>query len=387
MATNRKQKGQYFTKNAELQKTVHQFIRNEPAKILEPSMGRGDLVEYVWNKTPDVEFDLYEIDEEIEFLQSIKRENIYIGDFLSFQIQTKYDTIIGNPPYVKTKKGNLYIDFIEKCFNLLNEMGELIFIVPSDFIKLTSSGSILNKMIENGTFTDIFHPNNEKMFEDASIDVMVFRYCKNKELPNKITINGSEKYLLNVNGVLTFSDDRDLGPLFSEYFDVYVGMVSGREEVFKNEKHGNIEIMNGENKKEKYIMINKFPTKNKELNEYMLSNKETLINRKIRTFTNNNWFEWGALRNFKTIQNIILSKPQLQNCIYVKNVTRSDKVCFIGPVQLFGGGLIAMIPKKTIDLAKVAEYINTSTFKSNYTYSGRFKIGHRQLSNSLLYSS
>ena len=99
MITNKKQKGQYFTKNAELKKAVHEFIRNEPAKILEPSMGRGDLVEYVSNKIPDVEFDLYEIDEEIEFLESVKRENICIGDFLSFQIPTKYDTIIGNPPY------------------------------------------------------------------------------------------------------------------------------------------------------------------------------------------------------------------------------------------------------------------------------------------------
>uniref|UniRef100_A0A6C0FBN5 site-specific DNA-methyltransferase (adenine-specific) n=1 Tax=viral metagenome TaxID=1070528 RepID=A0A6C0FBN5_9ZZZZ len=387
MITNKKQKGQYFTKNAELKKAVHEFIRNEPAKILEPSMGRGDLVEYVSNKIPDVEFDLYEIDEEIEFLESVKRENICIGDFLSFQIPTKYDTIIGNPPYVKTKKGNLYIDFIEKCFNLLNEMGELIFIVPSDFIKLTSSGSILNKMTENGTFTDIFRPNNEKMFEDASIDVMVFRYCKNKELSNKISVNGSEKYLLNINGVLTFSDHGVVSPLFSEYFDVYVGMVSGREEVFKNEKHGNIEILNDENKKEKYILINKFRTKNEELNQYMLSNKESLINRKIRKFTNNNWFEWGALRNFKTIQNITLSNTQSPNCIYVKNVTRSDKVCFIAPVQLFGGGLIAMIPKKSIDLAKVTQYINSTAFKSNYTYSGRFKIGHRQLRNSLLYSS
>lgn len=38
----------------------------------------------------------------------------------------------------------------------------MIFIVPSDFLKLTSASKILNIMINNGTFTHIYHPNNEK---------------------------------------------------------------------------------------------------------------------------------------------------------------------------------------------------------------------------------
>ena len=83
--------------------------------------------------------------------------NVHYDDFLSVDISAKYDTIIGNPPYVKTKGGNLYLDFIEKCYRLLNPGGELIFIVPSDFIKLTSSSKIINTMMENGTFTHIIH--------------------------------------------------------------------------------------------------------------------------------------------------------------------------------------------------------------------------------------
>ena len=39
------------------------------------------------------------------------------GDFLSQKINIKYTTIIGNPPYVKTKTGNLYLDFIKKCYD------------------------------------------------------------------------------------------------------------------------------------------------------------------------------------------------------------------------------------------------------------------------------
>ena len=37
-----------------------------------------------------------------------------------------------------------------------------------------------------------------------------------------------------------------------------------------------------------------------------------------------------------------------------------------------------------MDLKKVVSYLNSEKFKKNFTYAGRFKIGHRQLSNSLL---
>ena len=139
---------------------------------------------------------MYEIDKNIKILNTIDKKNIIFGDFLEKKIIKKYDTIIGNPPYVKTSKGNLYIDFIEKCYNLLNDIGELIFIIPSDFFKLTSSSKLLNTMFENGSFTHIYHPHNENLFENASIDVIIFRYCKNKKLDKTVLYN--DEKLINV---------------------------------------------------------------------------------------------------------------------------------------------------------------------------------------------
>ena len=46
-------------------------------------------------------------------------------------------------------------------------------------------------MMTNGTFTHIFHPHNEKMFDNASIDVIVFRYCKNS-LIEKINLSSKK---------------------------------------------------------------------------------------------------------------------------------------------------------------------------------------------------
>ena len=74
-------------------------------------------------------------------------------------------------------------------------------------------------MMKDGTFTHIIHPHNETLFENANIDVIIFRYCKNNSLSNKILVNNDEKYLINSNGILTFSDkEQNNMKLFSEYF-------------------------------------------------------------------------------------------------------------------------------------------------------------------------
>lgn len=369
-------KGQYFTTDSTLQYTVLDFIKNKPKRILEPSIGQGDLVKYITDNC-NITFDMYELDESIKLLEGIDREKVIYCDFMKANITKKYKTIIGNPPYVKKSTGNLYIEFIEKCFNLLKIKGELIFIVPSDFLKLTSASKLLNTMLEKGTFTHIYHPNNENLFANASIDIIVFRYYKWAKQKKKTLYNNQQKYLINTNGTVTFSDTEITNSsIISDYFDVYVGMVTGKESVYKNDTFGNITLLNKKNIRDKYIFIHEFPTSNEELNKYMLENKDILINRKIKKYTEKNWWLWGAPRNQKNIENNIGKK-----CIYVSNLTRNKEVAFEGKVEYFGGALLMLLPKQEVDLKKIVEYLNSDTFKENYTFSGRFKIGHRQLCN------
>ena len=371
-------KGQYFTKHESLQKCVIEFILNNPKKILEPSIGRGDLVKCVSDKLK-VEFDMCEIDEKIQLLDGIDRSNVVYGDFMKNKIEVKYDTIIGNPPYVKTKKGNLYLDFIEKCYHLLNDNGELIFIVPTDFFKLTSAHKLLSSMIGVGNFTHIYHPNNEGLFENASIDVMVFRYCKDNSPEKKTSYNGEMKYLIESAGLITFSDKKiNIDEKLSDYFDICVGMVCGREKIYRNEEMGNLKLLSNEGVYTTYIYIDKFPCEDEKINNHLLENKEELINRRIKKFNEKNWFEWGAPRNIKKME-----KYAGEKCIYVLPLTRTSNIAFIGEVGYFSG-LIMMRPIKGCDLQKVVNHLNSDCFKSNFMYSGRFKIGHRQISNSYI---
>lgn len=378
--TTKNNLGQYFTTHNELKEKVFEFILNNPSNILEPSMGQGDLITFISDKISSITFDMYEIDSTIKLLDNIEKDNVVYGDFMKQTITKTYKTIVGNPPYVRTKKGNLYIDFIEKCYNLLDDDGELIFIVPSDFLKLTSASKLLDAMMTHGTFTHIFHPHNEKMFENASIDVIVFRYCKNSLIDKRVLYNEKLLYITNTNGLITFGEkENNDRVLFQEYFDIYVGLVSGKEAVYKNEELGNIDVLNGEGKVDKYIYIETYPCENDKINTHLLHHKKELIERGIRKFNENNWFEWGAPRNISAT-NANLGK----DCIYIYSLTRKQNVSFLGKVGYFGGGLIMLKPKKKCNLNSIVSYMNSNTFKDNFLFSGRFKIGHRQICHSYI---
>jgi adenine-specific DNA-methyltransferase len=373
--------GQYMTTSIELQQTVLDFILNKPSRILEPSVGHGNLVDFITSNNKKMLFDMYEIDDTLLLLPSISRSNVVYADFMSSSISTTYTTIIGNPPYVRTTTGNLYIDFVEKCFRLLDESGELIFIVPSDFFKLTSASKLLNEMMHSGTMTHIYHPHNETLFEHASIDVIVFRYCKNNQLPHETIYNGQKMYLSNNDGLLLFSETNILNVvMFKDMFNIWVGIVSGKEDVYKNAELGNMVVLNGENKLEKYICIDKYPCENQQINTYLLEYKQVLIERGIRKMTEKNWFEWGALRNIKRVEQYMG-----QECIYIYNITRREIVAFKGTVGYFGGGLLMLMPKNQgMCLTPIVNYLNSDYFKNNFMFSGRFKLGHRGLSNSFI---
>ena len=211
-------KGQYFTEDESLRNTVHSLIFNKPKEILEPSCGRGDLVD----DSMRVKWDLYEIDTKIK---PITKHKIIFKDFTKTHITKKYKTIIGNPPFVsRPKQVNLYIEFIERCYNLLDKNGELIFIIPSNFFQLSSASSVLKVMYANGTFTHLFYPHKENLFKNAAVDVVIFRY--EKGMFNKFTNYNGKKYIHSLtNGSFTVSKHSTKGfALLGDYFMMTSGV-------------------------------------------------------------------------------------------------------------------------------------------------------------------
>ena len=378
---HKKDLGQYFTIAEDLQKFVFEKVKHKSSRLLEPSFGAGHLLKKFKEYDENYPMMCYELDAKVKPVITFNQYQTPIyGDFTQQTITTKFKTIIGNPPYVKQKTGNLYIKFIELCYEYLDDDGELIFIVPSDFIKLTSASSIIDKMTKNGSFTDFLFPHNEKLFENASIDVVVFRYEKGY-MNKKANVNGKEVFC-NVNkGIITFSDTEVSGSSIDSHFNVYVGLVSGRDKIYRV-PFGNIDILNDKDRVEKYIFTETFPTKNTQIDAHLQTHKAELLERKIKKFSESNWFEWGAPRNVSSIQKY-WGKP----CIYIRNMTRNKEVAFVGKVQYFGGSLLCLVPKTNMtenEMQKIIQYINTPVFQKDYMYAGRFKIGHKQMSTAIV---
>ena len=388
MTTTQKEKGQYFTVSEKLQQYVFDLVKNKMSHLLEPSFGAGHLLKKFLEYNPAYPMTLYELDATIAPIVALAEpwQKVIYADFLQQEQQEQFQTIVGNPPYVKMAKGhNLYVTFVQRCFEMLAPNGgEMVFIVPSDFIKLTSAASMIEAMTAAGSFTDFWFPHDENLFVGANIDVMVFRYEKGLLHQTTCVVNDRIMYCCVRKGIITFSETEDtqtgLVPL-SDYFQVYVGMVSGRDSIF-NVSFGNMNMLQDKDSETTWIYATEFPTADPQINTHLLAHKEELLDRKIKVFSEKNWFEWGAPRNLKTMQRY-WGTP----CVYVRTMTRHKEVAFVGTVQFFGGALLCLIPKDAAAAAMthhVAQYINTDKFRTNYTYSQRFKIGQKQLENAMI---
>lgn len=394
MSVKQKENGQYFTTNTSLLQSVLDFVRNEDGPILEPSFGEGHIIQYFKTNGIKRPFVAVEIDKELKPLEGIEeRTTIIYDDFLSYESDTKFHTIVGNPPYFKMKTNpnkqsilkctNIYVAFIEKAYSLLEEQGELIFIIPSDFFKLTSATKLKEMMMDNGSFTDIYHPQKENLFKNASQDVIVFRYQKGCNNATTKYNNDIVSLKLSNGNIYIQSNNinQDDFVKMEDIFDIKVGMVSGAEKVFANEEHGNVSILTSSGTK-KEILLTDFPCETSEVFNYLSAFKEQLITRKIKKFNHDNWYQWGCLRNIK-----FMTEKTGDACIYAKVLTRAKDVFFVGQVGYYDGSLLCMYPKDTVSqqqIEKIKIYLNSNEALKHFLYSGRYKVGQKTLSDLMI---
>jgi adenine-specific DNA-methyltransferase len=375
----KKELGQFFTTHETLLETIWRFTKNTHGAVLEPSCGAGHIVDYIVKSGETRPITCVEIDQDVERLACLDQPGVFheSADFLKFDFgDAKFTTIVGNPPYVKRKgKCNMYVEFIRKCADLLTDDGELIFVIPSDFFKLTSASALKTMLYDNGCMTHIFHPNDEGLFKDAAQDVIVFRYQKGVK-SYLVEYNGESKKQMLRNGNVYF-EGGGVGQTvrLADVFDVKVGMVSGADKVFRHEGLGNkvFKTFTGDRK---YICIDELPEDGAELTEYLKGHKDALISRRIKKFNETNWFRWGCPRNVE-----FMEKEKLRECLYCATITRKNPVFFKGVVGLFDGSLLCLLPKDNVntDLDSVLEHLNSPSFLDNFRFAGRIKIGQKSL--------
>lgn len=139
----------------------------------------------------------------------VKKPASFFDSYFMFGVH-KFDAIIGNPPYVGTKKrstadkialenefgfaDDLYSHFFFKGIELLEEGGSLTYITSKSFWTIQSKKNLRDLLLSN-TINYIFDTANP--FESAMVDTAITSVNKNKfELENTIMfIDGSENIL------------------------------------------------------------------------------------------------------------------------------------------------------------------------------------------------
>lgn len=103
-------------------------IPDEIVKVLEPSAGRGALIEAVHRQRPNIIVDAYEINRDCYYaLEQLWNVQLHKGDFLDVDEEEKFDYIIANPPFAK----NADIRHFRKMFSVLKTGGRMCCIISS----------------------------------------------------------------------------------------------------------------------------------------------------------------------------------------------------------------------------------------------------------------
>jgi adenine-specific DNA-methyltransferase len=252
--------GQVFTPDSVVRAML--ALRKNTGRVLEPSCGDGAFSK----RLPGC------------VAIEIDRTHAPVGslnvDFFAFPESEKFETIIGNPPYVRYQdihrdtqdllksdlfdlRSNLYLFFIEKAVRHLTEGGELIFITPRDFQKTTSSVRMNKWLHAQGTITHAIELGDARVFAAAVPNCLIWRYEKGcfdrtvryAEVGNKDDLESSltpprweDRHCVETAGHLMFS--RDLHALqMKDIARVKVGAVSGADDIYADERLGNLDFV------------------------------------------------------------------------------------------------------------------------------------------------
>ncbi len=332
--STKQQMGQFFTVDRRVQRLMASMVKGVAGEALEPSAGAGHLAAALLDAHPRFSMTAVELDSSISWNHQFSRTH---AEFLSWSAgrDGTFDAVIANPPYVAWKdapaaiqnaakayvegwhgKVNMYHLFIERCAELLKPAGEMVFIVPMDWMFQTATAPLRSKLVALGAITHIVHLGEERVFPDADVpSLCIFRFQRGSRAR-------TVSYRTGLSGgwrkrALLVSDDRwlfletataamvhDWRPLGSQ-FDVRVGMVTGLDAAFRVTP-GEVEdeavraILTTQRTVQHFIDLNATESQD-DLPplalEHLMRHKDELLARRIRTFDETNWWKWGAVRN------------------------------------------------------------------------------------------
>jgi len=384
--------GQVFTPDPVVQAML--ALRRRRGRVLEPSCGDGAFLRHLPGAVG------------IEFDAGHCPPGALNLDFFAFPEDEKFDTIIGNPPYVRFQdiphttrsllrlehfdgRSNLYLFFIEKCLRQLAPGGELIFITPRDFMKATSAVRLNKLLFDQGTITDAIELGDARVFDNAVPNCLIWRFekgCFERGMRHARIGIGSPlvaalaaprweaRHFVECAGHLMFT--RGDYPLrLSDVAVVRVGAVSGADEIYADPVHGDRDfvcsstVRTGQTRRMIWCEPGEPPP------PVLVPHRERLMARRIRPFDESNWWQWGRGYHRST-------RPR----IYVNGRTRAPDPFFVHPCANYDGAVLAVFPNAdAVDLMVLRDLLNGVDWADlGFVCDGRFLFTQRSLQNAPL---
>ncbi|MDR2032836.1 MAG: class I SAM-dependent methyltransferase [Azoarcus sp.] len=370
--------GQVFTPEAIVWSML--ALRANRGRVLEPAAGEGAFSRHL----PECVA--------IELDARIAPPGAHVMDFFDFPAHERFDTIIGNPPYVRYRdiipetrarldqrlfdhRSNLFLFFIEKCIRHLGDGGELIFIVPREFIKLTAAARLNGWLYEQGTITHWIEMGDARVFTGATPNCAIFRFVRGDFSRRTACrrlgdVQWDEREMVHIHGQLAFVHAHLCVPM-RELFDVRVGAVSGADDIFTHPE-GNLEFVYSKTATTGAIRRMIHDIHHPHLDRF----RERLLARRVRSFDESNWWKWG--RDYCKS-----SGPR----IYVNSKTRRARPFFTHPCTAYDGSILALFPKnRKMDIDRALALFNNEMPWEDLGFfvDGRYLFTQRSLETLLL---
>ncbi|MCZ4305271.1 class I SAM-dependent methyltransferase [Zoogloeaceae bacterium G21618-S1] len=365
--------GQVFTPTAIVDLMLD--LRQRKGRVLEPSAGAGAFSDQIESCIA------------IELDPTVAKASMLLTDFFTYPLSERFDTIIGNPPYVRFQdipevtrarldtqhfdgRSNLFLFFIDKCVRHLADDGELIFIVPREFIKLTAARKLNRWLYDTGTITHWVETGDTRIFAGALPNCAIFRFEKGNfsrrtQFRTLQSPHWEERQFIEMDGQLAFSP-APMTVALADLFSVKVGAVSGADDVFAH-PNGNVDFVCSQT-------VDSGATRRMLYNQQhpdLLPHKPRLLSRRVRRFDESNWWHWG--RTYP-----LSDSPR----IYVNGRTRRDAPFFLHPARAYDGAILALFPHDTtMALNEAVNLLNTAVpwEALGFRVDGRFLFTQRSL--------
>ena len=391
--------GQVFTPEPVVRAML--ALRRNTGRVLEPSCGDGAFLRHLPGAV-GLELDP---DHCPPGAQAI--------DFFAYPEHEQFDTIIGNPPYVRFQdipastrsliaraghghcldaRSNLYLFFVDKCLRHLKPGGELIFITPRDFLKATSAVKLNRLLAEAGSITDAIELGDARVFADAVPNCLIWRfekgasaramrYCEigvGDDLGAALAQPAWQpRHFLECGGHLMFA--RGDYPLrLSEIAFVKVGAVSGADELYADAVHGNRDFVCSSTVSTGHTRRMIWTEPGEPAPAVLRPHKTRLLQRKVTRFDESNWWMWGRMHH-----------RSAQPRVYVNGKTRVAQPFFIHACTDYDGAVLAVFPRRAdVDLPAFRAALNAVDWADlGFVCDGRYLFTQRSLENAPLPAS